>query len=259
MNGQQRTCERFSKIVDVTYTRQFFDLQLLFASSVAKLSKMPLEHVLLNYTNLYVRFGLGREFDAAHPTWQEYLAGLESSTDHRDWTYAFYQARLPDRGPPSIALTVGCFSYARLGADCIRLHFQNAEVAGHSPLAAYRRDQRLAELRILFEEIRRSDDRPPRVVGASWLYNLEAYRRLFPASYLATAKIARPRFQNMPLWGQFLDRHGAVRQSLVLPFVHRLSMQTSLEGLAQCFPYQVLALDAPASSFHEFYERGSDL
>jgi hypothetical protein len=122
-----------SKSVDVNYTKQFFDLQLVFASSIALLSKMPLRCALLNYTNLYARFGLGREFDATHPIWQEYLDVLERSTDHRDWTYGFYQARLPDVGPPSVVSTVGCFSYARLGADYIRLHFQNAEVAGHSP------------------------------------------------------------------------------------------------------------------------------
>jgi hypothetical protein len=243
----------------VTYTKQFFELQLLFASRVATLSKMPLVCALLSYTNLYVRFGLGRQFDAAHPTWQEFLAGLKRATDHRDWTFGFYQAHLPDMGPPSVVSTVGCFSYARLGAGCIRLHFQNAEVDGHSPLAANRRGQRLDELRVLFEEVRRSEDRPPRVIGASWLYNLEAYRRLFPESYLATATIARPRFQNMPLWGQFLDRHGTVGQSLAVPFLHRLSRQRNFDGLAQCFPYQVLTLDAPASSFYNFYERGHDL
>jgi len=32
--------------------------------------------VLLDYTNLYVRFGLGRDFDPAHPVWREYLSGL---------------------------------------------------------------------------------------------------------------------------------------------------------------------------------------
>jgi hypothetical protein len=243
----------------VTYTKQFFELQLLFASRVATLSKMPLGCALLNYTNLYVRFGLGRQFDAAHPTWQEFLAGLERATDHRDWTFGFYQAHLPDMGPPSVVSTVGCFSYARLGADHIRLHFQNAEVAGHSPLSAKRRGQRLAELRALFEEVRRSEDRLRRVVGASWLYNLESYLRLFPNSYLATATTARPPFQNMPLWGQFLDRHGTVRQSLTVSFLNRLSRQRSLDGLAQCFPYQVLTLDAPASSFYDFYERGHDL
>ena len=50
---------------------------------------------------------------------------------------------------------------------------------------------------------------PLRVVGASWLYNLEAYRRLFPASYVATARVLPDRFRHMPLWGQFVNRHGA--------------------------------------------------
>jgi hypothetical protein len=246
------------KSVDVAYTQQFFELQLSFASRVATLSKMPLDWTLLNCTNLYVRFGLGRQFDAAHPIWQEYLLGLARSTDHPGWTFKFYQACLPDRGQPPVVSSVGCFSYARLGTDSIRLHFQNAEVAHHSPLAANRSGHRFAELRALFEEVRRNEERSPRVVGASWLYNLEAYRKLFPHAYLATATTARPRLQNMSLWGQFLDRHGTVRQQLALPFLQRLSLQKRLDELAQCFPYQALALDAPASSFYDFYERQHD-
>jgi len=237
----------------MTYCEEFFDLQLRFAYRVAAISKMPLAGVLLDYTNFYVRFGLGRDFNAEHPLWREYVAGLERSTNHRKWTCDFYLAQPPDAGPPSVAATVGCFSYARLGDNRIRLHFHNADGAGHSPLAAERRDQRLAELRSLFAEVRRSEHPSARVVGASWLYNLAAYRRLFPGTYLATATAVGHRFRYMPLWGQFLDRRGAVKQSLVVPFLCGLSTQSSLEGLAECFPFQVLALEAPVSEFFTFY------
>jgi hypothetical protein len=149
--------------------------------------------------------------------------------------------------------TCGCFSYARLSDDRIRLHFQNAETDDHSPLRIERRGQRLADLAALFEHVKRAMRPPARVVGASWLYNLDAYRRLFPESYLATAHVIHGRFRHMPLWGQFVNRHGELKESMARQLLERLARQSSLEGLDRCFPFQVLAVEAPASEFYEFY------
>ena len=88
-----------------------------------------------------------------------------------------------------------------MSSDRIRLHFQNAETDGHSPLGAERASQRLAELSALFDHVKRTLRQPLQVIGASWLYNLAAYRRLFPKSYLATAHVIHGRFRHMPLWG----------------------------------------------------------
>ena len=67
----------------MVYAKAFFDLQLQFAHKVTALSGLPLACVLLKYTNLYIRFGLGRDFHPAHPTWQAYLAGLQDTNDQR--------------------------------------------------------------------------------------------------------------------------------------------------------------------------------
>ena len=80
--------------------RPFFDLQLDFARTVSTLSGMPWERALLDYTNLYIRFGLGRAFDAAHPVWREYLDGLARATDAGDWTHRFHVARNASGAPP---------------------------------------------------------------------------------------------------------------------------------------------------------------
>jgi hypothetical protein len=234
------------------YGRSFFDLQLQFARKVAALSGLPFADALLRYTNLYVRFGLGRDFDPDHPGWRQYVAGLPGAEDIAEWTYRFYLTR-PETEPPGIVSTCGCFSYARLGEDRVRLHFRNAESDGRSALGSDRRSDRLADLAALFEHLRCTADGPVRVVGASWLYNLDAYRRLFPDAYLATARVASGRFQHMPLWGQFLDRHGTVRESMARPFLDQLERQSSLDTLERCFPLQVLTLEAPAPVFYEFY------
>jgi hypothetical protein len=119
-------------------------------------------------------------------------------------------------------------------------------------LAAGRVSRRLAELAALFEHVTRTERPPLQVVGASWLYNLDAYRRLFPRSYLATAHVITRRFQHMPLWGQFLDRHGAIREDMARRFLERLEGESSLDRLDRCFPFQVLSVSAPVQAFHAF-------
>lgn len=214
------------------YAKAFFDLQLQLAHTVTTLSGLPLARALLDYTNLYIRFGLGHDFDPAHPTWRQYLAGLQDTNDSREWTYRFYLRRPDAMAAPAIVATFGCFSYARLSGGRIRLHFENAETDGHSSLGIGRLGQRLADLAALFAHVKRTLRQPLRVVGASWLYNLDAYRRLFPISYLATAHVIDHRFQRMPLWGQFLDRYGEVKENMARPFLERLECQSSLAAWA---------------------------
>jgi hypothetical protein len=146
------------------YGKAFFDLQLQFAHTVMALSGLPLERTLLEYTNLYVRLGLGRDFDPEHPTWREYVAGLRDAEDIGEWTYRFYRMR-PETEPPGIVATRGSFSYARLSRDRIRLHFRSAESDGRSSLGSDRRGQRMAELAALFEHLKRTADGPVRVIG----------------------------------------------------------------------------------------------
>lgn len=239
-------------LTPVIYTKALFDLEIEFAQTVAALSGLPLARTLLDYTNFYIRFGLGRDFDPTHPVWLEYLAGLREGADPREWTYDFYLRRPDAIAAPALVATVGCFSYGRLSSDRIRLHFHNAETDGRSPLAIEYRDRRLAELAELFAHVKRTASDAQRVVGASWLYNLEAYRRLFPASYVATARVVGDRFRHMPSWRQFVNRHGNIRESMARQFRERLGRQSSLDGLSQCFPFQVLAVESPVREFYEF-------
>ena len=231
------------------YRKEFFDLQWRFAAHAAALAEIQLAEALFEYTNFYARFGLGRDFDAANPTWRQYVEGLQRSATPRDWTYDFYRSRLPDTGAPGVVASFGCFCYARHTKGRIRLHFQNADGAGASPLAAHRQEQRHVELAELFEHVRRHEAATVKVTGASWLYNIEAYRRLFPREYLASAVPSPPRFRGMPLWGQFLDRQGAIRQEAADSFMRQVSAQEDVLALGACFPYQVLALEAAASAF----------
>jgi hypothetical protein len=237
----------------VVYGRAFFDLQLRVADTVARVAGMPLARALLDYTNLYIRLGCGRAFDPAHPDWRTYLAGLADATDGADFTHRVHAARARVVTPPGLVATFGCFSYARLSDERIRLHFANAETDGASPLARARQARRREELAALFADVKRAAPPSLRVAGTSWLYNLDAYRRLFPASYLATAHVVRGRFRHMPLWGQFVSRSGEVRAEPAGTLLARLERLSSVDGLDACFPLPVIALEAPAHAFYAAY------
>ena len=229
------------------------DLQVEVAQVVAERAGLPLARVLLDYTNLYVRFGLGRAFDPAHPRWREYVAGLAAGADPRAWTREFHARGPAAIEPPNQVATFGCFSYAELDGDGIRLHFHDAETDGGSPLAKDRQDARRAELAALFAHVRRTRRGPRRVIGRSWLYNLEAYRRLFPPAYLATARPLSAAFRHMPLWGQFAIRGGGIREGAAQELRERLARWSAGDDLAACFPLQALAVEAPVAEFYRFH------
>ena len=235
------------------YACAFFDLQLRFAEAVAHLAAIPLERAVLEYTNVYVRFALGRDFDPTDPVWRDYLAGLRDARDRGEWTHRFFLTRPHDVPPPGLIATFGCFGYARLPDGRLRIHFANAAGDGRSPLAAESQTERIAELATLFAHLKGHEAASARVVGASWLYNLDAYRRLFPKAYLATAQVLPRRFQHMPLWGQFVDRRGEVRTAPATEFLARVARASGVDGLDACFPLQVLRLEAPVATFHDWY------
>jgi hypothetical protein len=237
----------------MVFAKKFFDLQLALAERVRAFSGMPLDRALLEYTNLYVRFGLGRRFDSDHEGWQAYLAGLRNAEDDRDWTYRFYLKDPEATTAPPVVATIGCFSYALSSASRARLHFRNAETGGRSPLGVVRIEQRRADLRALFTHLKRTADDDVTVIGVSWLYNLNAYRRLFPVEYGSSASVVRGGFRSMRLWGQFLDHRGEAKESMTRQFLTSLAQTSTLDHVDECFPFKVLTVHAPAQRFYDFY------
>jgi hypothetical protein len=240
----------------MNYPQRFFDINLCFAQRVAEISEQSLDSALLHYTNLYIRFGLGWDLSAATPIWQEYLDGLPQVEDRVEWTYQFYLKRQKLAVSQAFDWPFGCFSYTVLGDSRIRLHFHNNEPAEISPLSRDRMGERLAELKSMFAYIKQEVSTPATVIGASWLYNLEAYRRLFPPAYLATAQAGGHDFPYLPLWGQFIDHRGCIKEELVAGFLERLDQQHSLTCIEQCFPFQVLHVESAIQEFYQFYGEG---
>lgn len=233
------------------FSPTFFDLQLRFAERVARVCSLSFEEALLTYTNFYLQF-IDRSFDPTHPVWQKYLAGLRQAQDPAQWTCTFYQTR---RENIISSHAFGCFHYTYLAhSKTLRIHFaSDHDTSGYGPLNKERMPVRLQELKLLFAEVKKQHPDVLLARGNSWLYNLAAYKRLFPPQYTKTMKMVDEQFQYMSLWGQFVRRNGQVHEDIVSSFLSCLHMQDTLEDLKGCFPYQVKGPECSISYFYEFY------
>ncbi|HET7375477.1 MAG TPA: hypothetical protein VFK30_02150, partial [Anaerolineae bacterium] len=186
------------------------------------MSHRPLADVLLDHTNFYIRFGLGREFNPANAVWCEYLHGLDQAADPVERTYQFYLQQQAATKPSLNEPTFGCFSYSLLSPQRIRLHFHNNDPIEYSPLSAERRSIRLAELAAMVRHIKTRVSDPTTIAGSSWLYNLGAYRQLFPVEYLTAARVVKGECAFLTLWGQFMNRFGQIKENLADQFLTHL-------------------------------------
>lgn len=227
------------------YSVEFFDLQLRFAAKVAELSGMPFAEAVGSHTNIYVRLGMGPRLDCANPAWIEYTSNLVAARDPVEWTYEVHLRRAHLPSGPGMAASVGCFSYALFGPGHIRLHFHPGHQLSDSPLSPANEQLRRWELTRLITQVVSSSP-STQVVGASWLYNLRAYRRLFPARYLNCLKPIEHPYQRLPLWGQFLNRDRSIRKEFAHSFESRLARAGNLTELGSCFPLRVLSATVPA-------------
>ena len=240
---------------NITPSSDWFALQLHFAEHAAAITGLSFDETVLHFTNCYRRFGLGHSRDPDHPIWQDYLRGLHATADQATWTAEYCRTH----AQPVVAKFFGCF-YSEYLPDTrtIRLHFANNDDSGAGPLSRERLPYRLAELRALFSEIARVRLAVLTVRGVSWLHGIEAYRRLYPLEYGQSAhpvQVERA-FPSMPLWGQFLDHGGCIKENLAGAFLACLGRVNTITDLAICFPHQVYAVECEYRALLPFL-RGS--
>lgn len=237
----------------MNYPVGFFSLTYTFARRAAQLNKCSLAEALLRYTHLYMAFGLGRSFNPSAREWQGFLAGLDDAEDPAVWMHATCH-RLTKRAPARVPEPAfGCFAYDLWDGGRVRLHFFNPD-SGKSPLRAEAAVERRAELTQLIAYIRNTVPEARTIVGGSWLYNIEAYRRLFPPEFLASARPEEPpEVQFMALWGQFLNHRREIKEETARRFLAAVEQADTLDELLHAFPYPVLRLECPVEVFYQAY------
>jgi hypothetical protein len=137
----------------------------------------------------------------------------------------------------------------------VRIHFRNrvnTETVG--PLDRFNIARRREELTEMFAHVARAWPQTKSVLGGSWLYNTEGYRRLFPTAYTESRKpLEGPRsIHGLSTWGQFVDFRGGVKPQVAETFRRNLAtLDPAQPWLA--FPYPVLMVSAPFEAFREEY------
>lgn len=234
----------------------FFDLQLRFAETLAQRAQIPLRQAILTFTNLHRRFGLGDPDRGVSLQWEPYVARLEQLADHGDrvaWTQEVF-VRGPEETLPADRRFIGCFGFDPSDAHgIVRIHFLNRDTDDIGPLHRSkigRRQQELAEICAL---ILTEDPAAKSILGTSWLYHLEAYRRLFPPDYGASrVPAARVRLSGQSSWGQFLTHTGTIKPALRDAFLQNFD-RIDVTAPWRSFPLPALVTTVPVATFFEFY------
>ncbi|MDP3495098.1 MAG: hypothetical protein Q8R82_18460 [Hyphomonadaceae bacterium] len=242
-------------MADAEIARDFFGVQLHYAGVLSARAGIPLGEAIIFHTNFHRLFAYGNLGKMApDPAFVALVSDAvalapEARLDH---LVAAYAERPADPWPADRFPFGNHFACeAPNDAGIVRIHFRNRfNTDEHGPLHASNIAQRRADLTAMFDFVASRWPDAKAINGASWLYNLEAYRRLFPADYSASrVALTGPRpIHGLSTWGQFLDFRGRAKVDVVEAFVRGLdALDVKQPWLS--FPYQVLATTAPLASF----------
>ena len=237
----------------------YFEVQLQLARRMAELRAEPLGRAALRYTNFHRRFGLRTPPDTPSLPWISFADGLDRLADLKDQvalTQATFLVMPEEIMPPPPKQAYGCFAYDPPDENGeVQIHFNNADTNScGGPLATGKQARRRADLTAMVEAIRTNHPDARAIRGRSWLYNLEAYRRLFPPDYAASAILESGvvNLHGNSSWGQMIDSREAVRPDFRASLLDRLE-SIDTEAPWRAFPLQVLRVAAPLKSFEDFY------
>jgi hypothetical protein len=243
-------------ILPMPYSRAFFALQLTFARQLSEKFHLPLAEAYYRYTTLTKSLHINGTED-----WHACMTALERAPNALDWIYQRYLARREQEPEPAPDDTLfyghplfGCFYYIVRDSSIIRPHFVKNDLPGVRPLSQDRLMVRRAELQRMFTHIRHAVPQAQTVLGNSWMYNLEAYRRLYPPAYTASLPVSEvDEFEFLALWGQCYDYDWRIKDTIAQELLRRVDALTDLSQLRLCFPYQILRPQCPTEEFYDFY------
>jgi hypothetical protein len=238
--------------------RAFFGLQLRYADALSARTGAPLGDTITWNTNLHRLFAYGNLAKQAPDP--EFVTLIRSALAHPanrlDTIVAAYAQRPPDPWPSDRFPFGRHFACEAPNAEGeVRIHFRNRfnpDTVG--PLHASQVPQRRADLTEMFRFVAERWPGASCVIGQSWLYNTEAYRRLFPPAYAASRAplLGMRPMHGLSTWGQFLDFRGFVKPAVADTFFHNLeSLDPAQPWLS--FPFQVLTTRAPFEAFKREY------
>ena len=223
--------------------RAYFAVQRRFAERWAALAPVPIETAYLECTTWYHQAaGLGREFDPRHPTWQKLIAEVSDSADPDGVVHAAALRNEPDVPPGPI------LDWSWDADDhTVRLHFFPQRSADGHPLAHRHLPDRQREFRDLVRRAALEHPDDAWLRGRSWLYSIEAYRRIFPDVFIAVLEPLEPDLQFLACWGQLLDGAWRTRTDVASVLLRGVEVASTTDELEAAFPHPMLQSRVPLS------------
>jgi hypothetical protein len=151
----------------------------------------------------------------------------------------------------------GCFSYMQNPNDgIVDIHFSNAEFDEKGPLQFANIEHRLHELHDMFAAIKREHPDATEVRGNSWLYNVDAYKRLFPDNYTSTLgeDLRDHSLATGRAWGQFADNKLGLKEDVAAQFLKNIQALEEItpDSVRSALPYHILQA---LGSIEDFYKK----
>jgi hypothetical protein len=243
--------------------KQIFQFQYNVAKEIARITGMSVLEAVVRYTSHLrthafpyphddagrLRYGVsaGHLVDGAYEDYTTYIAGGKHRYHPETWG--------------EVAAQYGCFSYdIKRGTKKAHMHFDNREYdPTHSPLSFEQRTARLQELHDLFAHMRQYKGDVETVMGNSWLYNLHAYRSLFPREYTAHRQPVRDvsTWKLNGVWGQFIQADHTLnkkRAEQLMTALRAAHAGDDIETvLYESLPLKVLSVRGPVNAFYDMY------
>ena len=105
----------------------------------------------------------------------------------------------------------------------------------------------------MFQAIRTYHPDARTIRGSSWLYNIDAYRRLFPPEYVAASFYPKQlRLNGTSSWGQVIDFRGQVKSDIRQALLDRIR-HVDVDAPWKAFPLPALGVEASVEQFYRFY------
>lgn len=147
----------------------------------------------------------------------------------------------------------GPFSYS-MHSTVAHIHFSNTHRGSKSDLDIAYLDERKKDIGRLIRKIMATHPEIKTIAGFSWLYNLPAYLRIFPPTYVRSLScVLPPPLDSNAIWEQFLAKDGFIKQTAYNFFLMNIEKAQTREDLYTAFPFQVMRPQDSIGNFARYY------
>ncbi|HEY0948244.1 MAG TPA: hypothetical protein VGE53_02020 [Candidatus Paceibacterota bacterium] len=264
-----QTPEYWKDNLQFVYPKGLFDTQFAFAKLMAERQDLPLIEAIKQYApllNAAIRTEDGKK---------ELLPGI-TDENALEAGYAEQLERRKSYGMKGVPYRneedgrFGCSSYDyEEDTKTVRVHFFNGEadeewkdgeLVSTGPLSKEKLERRKSELAQMFREVKEKHPDARYVRGCTNLYNLEAYRRLYPDTFIVGGIDYQPKRwdRGLAIWGQFLGGKDkkpgeyGFKQELADEFLEK-AREVPLDRLADALPMPPRTAHGNIQDFYDFY------